>query len=258
MKALIKKLIGEVNILYLRKLIPTKVEKEEYARRKIFYGSFLEKGDLVFDVGANFGNRVSPLLAVGARVVAVEPQDFCAKYLQKKFGSSIELVREGLSEKEEVREFFVSNAHTVSSFNQEWIDKMKEGRFKDSGAEWKKAGEIRMTTLDNLITKYGEPAFIKIDVEGFELEVLKGLSRPVKMLSIEYAVPDHLELVNNCMDRIREIYGENIECNYSTGESARWKLDGWLGYDEMREHIASEKFIKTSFGDIYVRQKKSN
>ena len=46
-----------------------------------------------------------------------------------------------------------------------------------------------MTTLDTLVAEYGEPAFCKIDVEGFEVEALKGLSRPLRALSFEYGPP---------------------------------------------------------------------
>jgi hypothetical protein len=46
--------------------------------------------------------------------------------------------------------------------------------------------DVEVTTLDALIAKYGIPAFCKIGVEGFEAEVLKGLSQPLRMLSLEY------------------------------------------------------------------------
>ena len=38
---------------------------------------------------------------------------------------------------------------------------------------------VPATTLDELIAAYGIPAFVKIDVEGMEHEVLAGLSQPV-------------------------------------------------------------------------------
>ena len=39
--------------------------------------------------------------------------------------------------------------------------------------------------MDALIEEYGEPAFAKIDVEGWEPEVLSGLSTPLRGLSFE-------------------------------------------------------------------------
>jgi hypothetical protein len=43
-----------------------------------------------------------------------------------------------------------------------------------------------MTTLDTLIDGHGIPAFIKLDVEGFEAEALAGLSHPAAALSFEF------------------------------------------------------------------------
>lgn len=60
--------------------------------RKRFFSSFISEGDLVYDVGANYGNRVKPLVQVGARVVAVEPQPKCALYLLERFGDGIQII----------------------------------------------------------------------------------------------------------------------------------------------------------------------
>ena len=46
--------------------------------------------------------------------------------------------------------------------------------------------DVAVTTLDALIARFGVPAFIKIDVEGAEPDVLAGLSHAVPVLSFEY------------------------------------------------------------------------
>lgn len=53
------------------------------AARLEFYSQFIHPGDLVFDVGANVGNRTKIFLRLGARVVAFEPQASCARVLQR-------------------------------------------------------------------------------------------------------------------------------------------------------------------------------
>lgn len=47
------------------------------ARRMAFYKQWIKPGDLVFDIGANIGNRTRVFADIGARVVAVEPLPHC-------------------------------------------------------------------------------------------------------------------------------------------------------------------------------------
>jgi FkbM family methyltransferase len=256
-KQKIKSLIGEVNVYRLREwknsILPNEYsrnEKAEMTRRQAFYSKFVNTNDLCFDVGANLGNRVVALLAVNSRVVAVEPQVFCQKVLKMRFGKKITVVPMGLGEAEEVREFYVSDASYLSSFSKSWIDSVKKNRFKDNN--WNNVGKVQMTTLDKLIAEYGTPAFIKIDVEGFELEVLKGLNSPVKMISFEYTTPEQTERAIGCIERIRSV-NPDIECNYSVGESMEFEMAEFIKVEELLQLINSGKFIETGFGDIYVR-----
>ena len=225
-------------------------EKRQIKRCKEFYSEFIGKYDLCFDVGANYGNRTRAFLSLKAKVVAIEPQEICFRYLKEKFGKKIELVTKGLSNEAGVKEFYISNTSTISSFSKDWIDSVKDQRFKEY--KWNKVMQVEMTTLDKLCEQYGTPKFIKIDVEGYEFEVLSGLSRPVKMISFEYTTP---EQVNKAIECLNLIYSVNkyIECNYSIGESMEFSLQNWCSFEEMIIYIKSEKFIKTGFGDIYIR-----
>lgn len=244
-------LVGQHNLLYIKSLLPNKAEKEFIQKRIKLYSQFLKKGDLYFDVGANLGNRIEPVLEIGGRVVAVEPQDVCFKYLALKFGKKIALIKKGLADKVGTREFFVSNVHVTSSFSTEWIESVKQsGRFKKR--EWSKKVQMEMTTLDELIKEYGVPSFIKIDVEGFELEVLQGLSSPIPVISFEYTVP---ELTNRLIDCIRQVHtvSPNASCNFSVGEGMELGLPTWISTDEMIKFVKSDSFLQTRFGDVYIK-----
>jgi len=219
--------------------------------RQIFYNKLVKKNDLVFDVGANIGNRIEPLLKIGAKVIAIEPQKKCQNILKRRFGNKIEIVDMGLGEKEEFMDFFVANVNTISSFSKEWIESVKNDRFK--GYTWSKPMKIKITTLDKLIEKYGVPNFIKIDVEGFELQVLKGLHHPIDIISFEYVVPEHLYRIKDCLLQINK-HNNQIECNYSIGESMEFELKRWMNVNEFLNHILSENFSSSSFGDIYTRK----
>jgi FkbM family methyltransferase len=253
----IKSLLGEVNVYRLRALKNRvwpneyyKKEMEDMRRRIAFYSRFVGANDLCFDVGANLGNRVAPLLAINAKIVAVEPQEFCQKVLRIRFGKKIEIVPKGLGEREEEREFYISDDSYLSSFSTDWIESVKKQRFRNN--IWNAVKKVRMTTLDALIAKYGTPSFIKIDVEGFEIEVLKGLNSPVKMISYEYTLPEQTDRAISCIHRIRSV-NPRIECNYSVGESMFFEMDKFIPVDEMLRLIDTKEFIETGFGDIYVR-----
>jgi len=225
-------------------------QQPDFQKRSTFYASFLSKNDLCFDVGANLGNRVGPLLALGAKVVAIEPQASCYKVLRTKYGRKIKLVTKGLGAEGGTQNFYISDAHTISSFSKEFVDTMKEGRFKNY--TWQEPVKVEVTTLDALIQKYGVPSFIKIDVEGYELEVLKGLSSPVNMISFEYTVPEQTNKVIDCIQQI-EKNGAKIECNYSIGESMDFTLAQWLPSQKMKNYVLDSDFINTEFGDVYCR-----
>ena len=228
-------------------------ESKEIKKRKLFYNNFLKENDLCFDIGSNIGNRISPLLQIGARVVAVEPQKSCMKILKHKFGKKITIVNKGVGEIECVKDFHISNASTISSFSEEWIKSVKASRFKEYN--WNKVVKIEMTTLDKLIELYSTPEFIKIDVEGYELDVLKGLTKPINLISFEYTIPEQLLKVTECIEQI-EKNNSNIECNYCIGESMVLELENWKSVEEMKKYINTDEFIKTEFGDVYVRIKK--
>lgn len=100
------------------------------SRKKLlrFYSQFIKKGDLCFDIGANLGNRTRVFLKLGARVVAVEPQDKCMKKLKKKYGNNSEvvLVHKAVGVKEGKGNLILSDSHTISSMSGEWIESVKK------------------------------------------------------------------------------------------------------------------------------------
>lgn len=254
LKRLIKKIIGPANIQTLKSLYKSAEEKALMRKRLEFYAQIVGKGDTYFDVGANYGNRIEVMLQLGCRVVAVEPQKECQAFLQRKYGPKIILIDKALGEKEELKEFFISNASTLSTFSEEWINNVKaSGRFAEY--EWNKKETVEMTTLDKLIQLHGAPQFIKIDVEGYEFEVLKGLTTPVKWVSIEYTVPEQTDKAIQCIQHLQSISKDNeLECNYSEGETMEWG-HRWLPAQEMVHYVQTDEFQKTGFGDIYIRLK---
>ena len=255
MKKLLKKIITPHRYSFLRDMyfyyFPTKIHRKEFQKKYDFYSSFVCPDSLCFDIGANMGNRIAPILKIGAKVVAVEPQTDCVRYLKMKYRSKIDIVAKGAGASIGTKDFYVSNDSVLSSFSKDWIDATHE-RF--SSFKWEEHPiQIEMTTLDCLIEQYGLPKFIKIDVEGFELEVLKGLTQSIPIISFEYAVPENFAQMVECIKRMEEI-NKDIEFNYCEGEGMKFFFDKWLLSNEMIEYVSKKEFLDSLFGDIYVRE----
>lgn len=233
------------------------VRRERERRRRVgFYRQFAHRGDLVFDVGANCGDRTALFLAIPARVVAVEPQSVCHPVLDQRFGGDprFTLVRAALGPEPGEASILVANDRETSvlaTLSEEWVDRVRRsGRF--AKFEWDRKEAVTVTTLDALIERYGEPAFCKIDVEGYEREVLEGLSRPLAALSIEFT-PELLERTEACVAHIDRL--GDYEFNYSLNESLVFDTDEWMPGARLLEELARFRHDAVTFGDVYARRR---
>ena len=219
-----------------------------------FYAQFIQAGDLCFDIGAHVGNQLRVWSRLGARVVGVEPQPACMRFLKLCYGRhpSITLVEQAVGAVPGTQALHVSQrTPTVSSLSREWIDTVQ--RIESfAWVRWDASVSVSVTTLDRLIAEYGRPAFCKIDVEGYELEVLRGLSQPLPALSFEY-IPAALETALGCIARLGELgaYAFNWK-PAALGESYRLQSASWLSPDAMAAQLKSLPPDGAS-GDVYAR-----
>jgi FkbM family methyltransferase len=209
----------------------------------------LKAGDTVFDIGANTGAKTELFLKYNVKVICIEPQEECLVELTNKFygNGCVTIIPLALSSDGLPRMFRLANASTLSTFSEDFIERTKSKRFKNY--EWNAPIEIRTSTIDNLIENYGIPNFCKIDVEGSEVEVLKGLSYPIPCISIEYT-PELKENALTCMNILESI--GRYTYKYSEGESLTFSNDTWLAKDDMSEYLYTN-IPHIDFGDIYAR-----
>jgi len=222
-----------------------------------FYSQFVSKGDLCFDIGANIGNRTEVFLKLGANVVVAEPQDICMRKLLNKYGNNnkVFLVHKALGAEEGKGNLILSNSHTVSSMSKEWIDCVKDSDMfftSTSAFQWHKTVSVPLTTLDKLIEEYGSPTICKIDVEGFEYQVIKGLSQKIKLISFEFTPTP--KFINSAIESIKHLSTiGTVQFNYSFGESMTFALSEWADAKKICNILLAIPY-KTSFsGDIYAR-----
>ena len=219
-------------------------------RLRRFYAQFVQPESLCFDVGAHAGNRVRCWRQLGARVVAIEPQPDFVRLLRWLYGrdDGVEIVPLAVGRTAGTAELLVSErTPTVTTLSRQWVEHVqRDPRF--AGVAWERRERVEVVTLQSLLERFGEPQFIKVDVEGFEAEVLAGLATPVRGLSFEY-LPATREVALACIERLDSL--GRYRYNWSPGESHRLASAQWLDAAGMRALLIGLPQLAAS-GDVYA------
>lgn len=214
------------------------------------YGQFIRPGDLAFDVGAHVGDRVASFRRLGARVVAVEPQPALLRILRLFYGRKRDVVIEAVLLGASIgRADFRINVDnpTISTASTAFVD-AADGAPGWEGQRWTRTVRMPVTTLDVLIARHGVPAFIKIDVEGFEADVLAGLTNPIKALSFEFTTIQR-DIAHRCVERCAALGFSTF--NAALGETQMLVAETWMSAQEIRRWI-DELPHNANSGDIYA------
>jgi FkbM family methyltransferase len=215
-----------------------------------FYAPFLGPGDLVFDVGANFGTYCQVFLQMGASVIAIEPNQDCSQSLerlQRSFPKRLFIEKAAVGDHLGTAAFHVSSQTGLTTMTLEWISVAKQSDLY-GGAKWNDQRKVPMATLDALAQKYGTPRFIKIDVEGFGDHVLSGMSFLPEGISFEFH-PSMLAVARKCLS-----FGfcQHYIFNYTVGENSHPELAEWVDAKAMQDVVAG---LDCEFGDILARKR---
>jgi FkbM family methyltransferase len=219
---------------------------------KSFFSQFVHSGDLVFDIGANVGEYTQAFVALGARVVAAEPNPQLLPMLKAIRPSGrvvVEAVAVGSAEGS--GDLYLCGSDGLSSLSREWISVAGNSE-RFAGLVWSQRITVRLVTLDQLIRKYGSPQFIKVDVEGFEKDVLAGLTRAPAYLSFEVN-SEFAEAAVACATQ--PCFSDDSRFNLTLGLSMKFINDEWISREEVVRFLRSPEFTeKRTYGDIVVRR----
>jgi FkbM family methyltransferase len=215
------------------------------------YALLIEPGELVFDVGAHVGNQSRCLAGLGARVVAIEPQPQLARWLRWLFRGDrrVTVIETALGAGPGKASLYPSpRTPTVATLSSDWIAAVGKAR-SFAAVRWGAPLEVPVTTLDALIARHGPPRFCKIDVEGFEAEILRGLSWPIPLLSFEY-VPAAIEIACEAIGLLAALGPYRF--NATVGERRSFLWPRW------QERAAIESWLRQRgpderSGDVYAR-----
>jgi FkbM family methyltransferase len=211
-----------------------------------FYREFFNPGDLVYDVGAHRGAWIDALLKNGAgRVVAIEPQYHLSKFIADRFANMpVTVLDVALGDSTGTATMQICCADSLATLNKEWTSAC----FPQY--RWKKAGLVNVTTLDEVIFRHGKPSFIKMDVEGYESQVLSGLSVPVYSFCLEYNMKV-VEYTYKCIDLLGNL--GDYEYSYNLGDYQEFKHE----WDSIGKIMAAINRLRRDdlWGSLYARLK---
>jgi FkbM family methyltransferase len=219
------------------------------------YRGFVTPSDLVFDIGAHAGNHVRALVALGCRVVAVEPQPDFARLLRLFFSHSpgVAVVEAAVGETAGRASLWISErTPTVTTVEAGW----REARARDpdfARVQWNRHLEVDQTTVDRLIEQFGVPSFVKMDVEGGEPAALHGLTRAIRGIAFEY-LPRGLDAVEASTARLEEL--GRYTFNWSSGESYGFESSVWVDRRQLLDQLGKPRAQQRS-GDVYARLSES-
>lgn len=225
-------------------------DRDHGRKMDAMYSRFLKAGDLAFDIGSHVGDRTGSFLRLGAKVVALEPQPALGSVLKLFYGRNpkFNLVRAAVGGREGEIELKLNTRNpTVATASDDFI-KSADAAPGWEGQRWDDKIKVTMTTLDSLIARFGKPAFVKIDVEGFEDEVLSGLSQPLPALSIEFTTIQR----SVALQAIRRLAAmAPYRFNAALGESQELAHPQPLSADEICHWIEGLP-MEANSGDIYA------
>jgi FkbM family methyltransferase len=221
-------------------------------RRKMrdFYEPFVRRGDLVFDVGANVGVYSELFSEMGARVVAVEPNPRCCENLRRLARGCPVYVEEcAVGDAPGRANLRICEQSTISTLSNCWYEKSQQSPLH-RGANWLGDLEVDIITLDQLAARYGVPTFVKIDVEGYEDHVLRGMSFQPLALTFEFIrwVP---EVAMRCLGTAA--LAGRYRFNYMPGMEMRLAWESWVSAEELRENLDAITG-DDEYGDVLARR----
>lgn len=207
---------------------------------------------MIFDIGANRGDKTDIFSSIGKKVISVEPDKTSFEILNVRFCKNPVVLIENIAISDKTGEsvfYILENGQELNTLSEKWkgsIENNNNERFGEKRV-FRNQTFVKTMTLDDLIEKHGIPDYIKIDVEGYESSVLSGLSKKIKLLSFECNLP---EFISETMDCINQIVSLSPFAQFNICEGTYFISCSWMKLQQVKDYIAGNE-VKTI--EIYCR-----
>ncbi|MBD09155.1 MAG: hypothetical protein CMC68_00150 [Flavobacteriaceae bacterium] len=211
-----------------------------------FYRKLIGKNDLCFDVGANLGVKSKIYLSLGTKVIAFEPQENCQNALNKlkQQYPNFSIVNIAIGSENGTLDLSLGSHIEIATLS----DKFKS-YFRTDSIYWNKKQPVKVVTLNSQIERYGIPDFCKIDVEGYEYEVLKNLNYKIPLIEFEFT-GGFVEETILCLSKLDEL--GTYKFNYILNENPIFIHKYWLSAKELKLEI-NKMNIRNLHGNIFAK-----
>ena len=193
---------------------------------KKFYSKIINENHLCFDIGANIGKKSKLFLSTGAKVIAFEPQQECVKNLSilktkyKKFSFHVVAI----DSCEGNKLLNTSNYSEIATFSDDF-----KNIYKNKNVIWLDQKMVPTVSLNRIIELYGLPYFCKIDVEGYEFEILSSLNFNIPLIEFEVVAG----FKKKAIDTINFLDNKNTSYNYTLNEQPYFQFKNWTNLKDI-------------------------
>ena len=186
--------------------------------------------------------------SLGAKVISVEPNPIVAE----KINNDI-VIQKACSDTNGTIELRIPNTDDeIFSLLSTTVQMRADFDYYHPVFSENKKLDVETITLDSLIINYGIPKYVKIDVEGAEISVLKGLTKKIEALSFEIIgmQPDW----RSCFDEVERLG----EYEYTLVPFEDWvQVIPWGTVENAKDYFASHAKFRDYY-NVYCRIKDAN
>ncbi len=198
------------------------------------YGRFLTNGSISVDVGANLGFHTQ-VLSGYSRVIAFEPIPDHAARLRSQFADRPNV---------EIREIALGRTAGKQSFHHFPVGHGMSGlRQRSDQTEAAQLIRVRVDTMDSQLAGLERLDYVKIDIEGGEIDCLLGgretIMRHRPFISVEYGRPGYTP------------YGNQADTLFVTAQSLDYVISDLFG-NLIQSRDEWLKICDLSFWDYFL------